>query len=121
MHDDLEQGGGVEARQQQPLLRDSTNKRNVIWTTLIWIWRICIFAVTGSSSVAVTRFILEHIFGTTMARWLYYVLFFFLELVVYTVMIVSIGTILGQHRFFFNVAVKMWGWMLPARYCTSYR
>lgn len=66
MHDDLEQGGGVEARQQQPLLRDSTDKRNVIWTALIWIWRICIFAVTGSSSVAVTRFILEHIFGTAM-------------------------------------------------------
>ncbi|CDS10163.1 hypothetical protein LRAMOSA02840 [Lichtheimia ramosa] len=116
MHDDLEQG--VEA--QQPLLRDSNEKRNAIWTTLVWIWRICIFAVTGSSSVAVTRFILEHVFGTNMARWLYYVLFFLLELLVYTVMIVAIGTLLGQHRFFFNVAAKMWGWMLPARYCTTY-
>lgn len=64
MHDDLEQG--VEA--QQPLLRDSNEKRNAIWTTLVWIWRICIFAVTGSSSVAVTRFILEHVFGTNMGE-----------------------------------------------------
>ncbi|KAG2202687.1 hypothetical protein INT46_011958 [Mucor plumbeus] len=79
---------------------------------LVWFWRFCIFAVTGSSSVHVTRLVLK-MFGCPSATWYYYVAFFFAELAVYTIMIVLIGSLLFQWRFFCLVAFKMWSWILP--------
>ncbi|CAO3635742.1 unnamed protein product [Mucor fragilis] len=78
----------------------------------VWFWRFCIFGVTGSSSVRVTSSILK-LLGCPGGTWYYYVAFFFAELVVYTIMIVAIGTLLFQWRFFCLVAFKMWSWMMP--------
>ncbi|KAI9491097.1 hypothetical protein BDB00DRAFT_834493 [Zychaea mexicana] len=96
--------------------RQTPSKSEQCKTVLIWIWRVIIFAITGSSSVAVTRSIMQHILGMTSPdNWVYYALFFVLELIVYTVMIVVIGSCLGQWRFFCLVACRMWGWLLPAQ------
>ncbi|KAK4516995.1 uncharacterized protein ATC70_000323 [Mucor velutinosus] len=78
----------------------------------VWFWRFCIFGVTGSSSVHVTSSVLK-LLGCPGGTWYYYVAFFFAELVVYTIMIVAIGTLLLQWRFFCLVAFKMWSWMMP--------
>lgn len=99
---------------------------------LVWFWRFCIFGVTGSSSVHVTSSILKLLncpseylcgFGEKFVlvywvmvlggTWYYYVTFFFAELIVYTIMIVVIGTLLFQWRFFCLVAFKMWSWIMP--------
>ncbi|KAI8644534.1 hypothetical protein BD408DRAFT_413235 [Parasitella parasitica] len=80
----------------------------------IWLWRFCIFAITGSLSVHVTKFVLA-LFDCPRNTWYYYVGFFFAELFVYTVLIVLIGTVLFQWRFFCLVAFKMWSWILPRK------
>ncbi|KAI8142397.1 hypothetical protein BJV82DRAFT_669551 [Fennellomyces sp. T-0311] len=92
------------------------SKSNRLWIVLIWIWRFCIFGITGSTSMVVTRFIIQRIFGMASSGWEYFAVFFFLELVVYTIMLVIIGSCLGQWRFFCAVAFKMWGWLLPAQF-----
>ncbi|KAI7898014.1 uncharacterized protein BX663DRAFT_526325 [Cokeromyces recurvatus] len=81
---------------------------------LIWLWRFCIFTVTGSSSVHVTSMLLRllHYKNDT---WFYYIVFFFMELVVYTIMIVAIGSLLFQWQFFCMIAFKMWSWLLPQK------
>ncbi|CAO0790440.1 unnamed protein product [Mucor circinelloides] len=79
---------------------------------LVWFWRFCIFGVTGSSSVHVTSSILK-LLNCPSGTWYYYVAFFFAELIVYTIMIVVIGTLLFQWRFFCLVAFKMWSWIMP--------
>ncbi|KAI9279827.1 hypothetical protein BY458DRAFT_501785 [Sporodiniella umbellata] len=89
------------------------NKNN--WKTFfIWFWRFCIFGITGSSSVHVTRSLIR-LTGCPEGTWYYYTFFFFLEFPVYTVMIVCIGSILFQWRFFCTVAFKMWSWSLPRK------
>ncbi|KAI9481406.1 MAG: hypothetical protein EXX96DRAFT_566591 [Benjaminiella poitrasii] len=80
--------------------------------SLIWLWRFLIFGVTGSSSVHATSILLRSLHCTN-AKWYYYIVFFFAELVVYTIMIVLIGSLLFQWRFFCLVAFKMWSWLLP--------
>ena len=64
-------------------------------------------------SVAVMVVLVAVFFNFAIDNWVYYIVFFLLELVVYTIMIVTIGTCLGQWRFFCTVAFKMWGWILP--------
>lgn len=54
-----------EARiESNPLLNPtaSVSKSERLLYYLTWLWRVCIFAVTGSSSVAVTRAILTRAF-----------------------------------------------------------
>lgn len=82
---------------------------------LIWIWRFFIFALVGSSSVKVTRYLLVSIAHLNNDRWYYYVAFFFAELVVYTVMIILVGSLLFQWRFFCLLGYKMWSWAMPLK------
>ncbi|KAI8365977.1 uncharacterized protein BYT42DRAFT_549968 [Radiomyces spectabilis] len=82
---------------------------------LQWLLRFCIFGVTGSSSVAVTRAILHHLFNLQAGSWSYLCVFFVAELFVYSIMLFLIGTILGQWRFFSMVLFKMWGWALSVK------
>ncbi|OAD69904.1 hypothetical protein PHYBLDRAFT_94914, partial [Phycomyces blakesleeanus NRRL 1555(-)] len=83
------------------------------WLWLVILWRILIFSITGSSSVVVTRFLVRRGLGLEPPYWFYYAVFFILELLVYTVMIVLIGSCLGQWRFFCTVAFRMWYYVLP--------
>ncbi|ORZ03087.1 hypothetical protein BCR43DRAFT_482721 [Syncephalastrum racemosum] len=80
--------------------------------SLLWFWRFCIFGIVGSCSLKVSQHILRLIFTETF--WYYYLSLFLLELIVYTLMLVIVGSCLGQRRFFCGVALRMWGWLLPS-------
>lgn len=68
-----------------------------------------VFAITGSTSAYVTRPILE-VIGITkdsMHPVLYWPLSLILILPVYKVLLIIIGTLFGQHIFFWNFVKKM--------------
>lgn len=68
-----------------------------------------VFAVTGSTSAYITRPILA-LLGITKEslHWLiYWPLSLILILPVYKVLLIIIGTIFGQHTFFWNFVKKM--------------
>lgn len=68
-----------------------------------------VFAITGSTSAYVTRPILE-VIGITkdsMHPALYWPLSLILILPVYKVLLIIIGTVFGQHIFFWNFVKKM--------------
>ncbi|KAI7869519.1 hypothetical protein BDF14DRAFT_1782223 [Spinellus fusiger] len=77
---------------------------------LVWLWRFCIFGMVGSSSAAVTRFLLRSLQGS---GWVYYLWFFIVEFPVYTMTLVLVGSCLGQWRFFCRLGLSLWSWCLP--------
>ena len=68
-----------------------------------------VFGITGSTSAYITRPVLAIIGITkeTMNPWLYWPLSLLLILPVYKVLLIIIGTIFGQHTFFWNFVKKM--------------
>ena len=70
---------------------------------------IIVFAITGSTSAWVTRPILAYIGidKTTMNPFIYWPLSILLILPVYKVLLIVIGTIFGQYRFFSQFVKKM--------------
>ncbi len=68
-----------------------------------------VFAITGSTSAYITRPVLALIGITkeTMNPWLYWPLSLLLILPVYKVLLIIIGTLFGQHTFFWNFVKKM--------------
>lgn len=70
---------------------------------------LVVFAITGSTSAYITRPILALIGITkeTMSLWLYWPLSLILILPVYKVLLIIIGTIFGQHAFFWSFVKKM--------------
>ncbi|CAO3686241.1 unnamed protein product [Rhizopus microsporus] len=99
------------------LLRENTKSdyKTKLKKAFIWFWRICIFAITGSSSVHVTSALLHWLHFSKNA-WYYYVMFILVETVVYTIMLVSIGTIFFQWRYFCTIAFRLWAWLMPKRW-----
>lgn len=84
----------------------------------------CVFAVTGSSAVAIVRpalrFLVANEFGGLPADsgfmngpWLYRCLYFAIMWPSYTILLYTIGTLAGRQTFFANFVVKMWGRVLP--------
>ena len=70
---------------------------------------LIVFAITGSASLFVSSPILDF-FGMTkesMASWLYHPLRLILIFPVYQVLIIIIGTIFGQFKFFWAFEKKM--------------
>lgn len=70
---------------------------------------LTVFAITGSTSAYITRPILE-IIGITKESLhpiIYWPLSLILILPVYKVLLIIIGTIFGQHAFFWNFVKKM--------------
>lgn len=68
-----------------------------------------VFAITGSTAAYLSKPIL-HWFGIdreTTSLWLYYPLYILLIFPVYQVLLVTIGTIFGQYKFFWNFEKKM--------------
>ena len=68
-----------------------------------------VFAITGSSSVVVGRPILK-LLGITkdnLQPALYWVLFIFISFLFYQILLVLIGWLLGQHKFFWDFEKKM--------------
>lgn len=70
---------------------------------------IIVFAITGSTSAYITRPILTYIGITkeSMSPWIYWPLSILLILPVYKVLLVVIGTLFGQRKFFTNFVRKM--------------
>ena len=68
-----------------------------------------VFALTGSSSVVVSRPIIEllGINKENLNIFLYYILFIFVSLVVYQILLVAFGWLFCQFNFFWNFEKKM--------------
>lgn len=83
-----------------------------VWQVII----ICIvFAITGSLSVRIGAPVLDWlgVHKETMNPWLYWPLRILIVFPVYQVILIIVGTIFGQFRFFWQVEKKMLGRMLP--------
>lgn len=81
---------------------------------------ILVFAITGTTSSLVSKPILSFlgIERGVMHPVLYWILYIVLILPVYKVLLVCIGTLFGQHAFFWNFVKKMLrgmklGFLLP--------
>lgn len=78
-------------------------------------WEIAVilfvFSVTGSLSVKIGKPILTflNITPETQSPWIYWPVRIFISFIAYQIMLVTIGTLCGQHRFFWNMEKKMLG------------
>lgn len=68
-----------------------------------------VFSVTGSLSVKIGKPILEflHIDRETQSPWIYWPVRIVISFIAYQIMLVAIGTLFGQHKFFWNMEKKM--------------
>ncbi|CAN0143631.1 unnamed protein product, partial [Phaeothamnion confervicola] len=90
------------------------------WSTPWWREQalLCtVFAITGSSSVALVRPALKSITGIEGTLrdgpWSYRFASVMLVSPVYTLILLTLGTAAGRHTFFANMARRMWGRFLP--------
>lgn len=70
---------------------------------------IVVFAITGSSAAYLSKPVLAW-FGvskTAVSAWVYYPLYILLILPVYQILLVAIGFLFGQFRFFWAFEKKM--------------
>jgi len=89
--------------------------------SLGWWWEkfmICVvFAITGSSTMVLCRPLLKD--GLRMegslrdGPWSYRVAYVTLITPIYSVLLVSIGTVFGHHYFFKKMALKIWSRIIP--------
>lgn len=70
---------------------------------------LLVFAITGSTSAYIAKPILSYlgINKTDMHVLLYVVLYILIIFPIYKVMLLTIGTLFGQHHFFKNFLIKM--------------
>jgi len=87
----------------------------------LW-WRdtvliLVVFSITGSLSLLVVKPLLSSVFGISGSLRdgpnSYRLLSVLLVPPAYSVMLVTIGTLAGQHYYFRKVAMRMWGRLLP--------
>lgn len=70
---------------------------------------LLVFALTGSTSAYIAKPILTFIGITkeSVSLWLYYPLYIIIILPIYKVLLLLIGSLAGQHTFFWNFIKKM--------------
>lgn len=70
---------------------------------------LLVFAITGSTSAFIAKPILAFIGITkeSVSLWIYYPLYFIVILPFYKILLLIIGTLAGQHTFFWNFIKKM--------------
>jgi len=81
-----------------------------------------VFGVTGSSAVVVSRPVLQlvGVQGTWRdGPWSYRLAYIATMTPLYTVMLLTIGTLAGRHAFFKHVVQRMWGRLIPRRFRAS--
>jgi len=85
---------------------------NSSWQVVV----ICVvFAITGSLSVKVGAPVLDWLglHKETVSGWIYWPLRLLVIFPIYQVLLILVGTIFGQFKFFYQVEKKMLGRMLP--------
>lgn len=92
-----------------------------------WLYKCVVFAITGKTSVKLVRPGLEKMGIRGSLRegpWSYRVLSVLLVQPIYTVILITVGTLFGRHIYFVKMAQKIWRRFLPAsvvkRYLTSW-
>lgn len=82
-----------------------------------WVYKCLLFAITGSSSVALVRPLLKKYLGLEGSLKdgpnSYRVLSIILVSPVYTLILLTVGTLGGRHQFFARIAIRMWGRLVP--------
>lgn len=80
-----------------------------ITSTIQIIIILLVFSITGSLSLKLSGVALEFlgIDKATMTPWLYWPLSVLTTFILYQLLLVSIGTIFGQHQFFWAMEKKM--------------
>ena len=70
---------------------------------------LIVFAITGSTAAYIAKpfLALLGITKTSVSLWLYYPLYIIIILPIYKVLLVFIGTLFGQHQFFYAFVLKM--------------
>ena len=87
--------------QQRPSWRENKTEAAVLF---------CVFGVTGSSSVYFVRPCLKTLGiegSMTEGPWSYRVLSILLVSPIYSVILITIGTLAGRHRYFSNMGLKI--------------
>eukprot|EP00056_Hartaetosiga_gracilis_P018803 m.11944 g.11944 ORF g.11944 m.11944 type:complete len:217 (-) comp7089_c0_seq1:36-686(-) len=87
-----------------------------MWWT-VWTIRFVVFAITGSSSVKFVRPLMESWLGIT-GSWTegpasFYIASFAFVTPIYTVILLTVGTLFGQQPYFLQIASRMWSRILP--------
>jgi len=94
--------------QHRPSYRENFKEAAVICT---------VFAITGSSTLVFVRPVLKQIGveGSMMeGPWSYRISSIVLISPIYSMLLITLGTLAGRHRFFATMGVKIMGRMLPS-------
>eukprot|EP00392_Amoebophrya_sp_AT5.2_P013566 g13695.t1 len=92
------------------------------WSAEWWadaVLKCTVFAITGTSSVTLVRPALAKvgIVGSLKdGPWSYRFLSLILVSPIYTLILLTVGTLAGRHTFFAKVAQRMWRRFLPAKW-----
>eukprot|EP00055_Hartaetosiga_balthica_P011616 m.53454 g.53454 ORF g.53454 m.53454 type:complete len:246 (-) comp7667_c0_seq1:146-883(-) len=84
---------------------------------IVWTIRFIVFAITGSSSVRFVRPLMKTYLGID-GSWAegppsFYIASFAFVTPIYTVILLTLGTISGQQQYFLKIASRMWSRILP--------
>ena len=81
-----------------------------------WAVVLLVFSITGSLSMFMGRFLLSNILqmegGFLSGPWSYRILYVLLVPPLYSLTLVTIGTLFGKHTYFKRRVLKMWGRIL---------
>jgi len=70
---------------------------------------LLVFSITGSLSLKLSGYVLEYlgILDSSLSLWIYWPLKILATFILYQLLLVSIGTLFGQHKFFWAMEKKM--------------
>lgn len=70
---------------------------------------LCVFAITGTTSSIIAKPILSflNITKDSVGLFFYIILYILIIFPIYKIMLLTIGTLCGQHKFFKNFLIKM--------------
>lgn len=119
MADSTEQDSLTAHQHEQPepvLTLKEKMKQPRFW--FIWLVRLLVFSITGSLSVRLTSLFVHKVLGMDgafkSAPWFpYRIVFIISTLPIYTILIVTIGTLAGQRLYFSRIAQHIWSCCIP--------
>ena len=79
-----------------------------------WAVKFTVFGITGSSSMYFVRPYVPIEGSMKEGPWSYRILSLLMVTPIYTLILVTVGTIFGQQAFFLKVARRMWGRFIPS-------